>query len=82
MNFGFAADEVCSLDLEQFDLAVETANYVYMRQNRETMLRDHTAAQGDQKAIKAAIKTYTKRGDRPLGTKTEADFLRFAGKGI
>lgn len=68
--------------MEQFDFAVELLNNVYIRHQREELIRMATATQGDEKGIKKALKSYKRKGETPIGTRSEADFLAFAGKGL
>jgi hypothetical protein len=82
VNFGFTAEEVLDLNMEQFDLAIELLNNVYIRHHREELVRMATATQGDEKGIKTALKSYQRTGETPVGTRSEGDFLAFAGKGI
>jgi hypothetical protein len=82
VNFGFTPQEVLELDLAQFDDALELINNVYKRHHREELVRMATATQSDEAGIKKALKSYTREGERPIGTRSERDFLAFAGKGI
>jgi hypothetical protein len=69
------------LELPEFDLAVELVNSVLMRHHREELLRTNIAAQGDAKAVKAALKAYNGVGERERKADEQA-FLKFAGGGI
>ena len=68
------------LDLLQFDAAVDRMYRVQHRQMRQLIVATATASQGDSKQIKALLKAYTERGERPSGVLSEDDFLRDFGK--
>ena len=50
-----------------------------MRQRKEELVTSAMAAQGDNSGIKKMIKSLTKVGRHPDGTKTAKDFIAFAG---
>lgn len=81
MQWGFCSDEVLNLTLREFDLAIIVMHNVRIRQDREHAYRVR-AAQADEKGFKKFIKQYTRSGEAPPGTRTESEFLLFAGSGF
>jgi hypothetical protein len=74
---------VVGLDLEEFDEAFELLQNVRKRHGQEDLIRQNVASQGDAKAVKKLAKdAYTRKGDRPLGTKSEKEFLYTFAKGL
>lgn len=71
------------LDLEEFDEALELLHNVRKRYGQEDLIRQNVASQGDSKAVKKLAKAaYTREGDRPMGVRTEAEFLHTFAKGL
>ena len=66
--------------MEQFDLGIEMLNNVYVRHHREELVRMATATQGDEKGIKKALKSYTRKGEAPVGTRSAEEFIAYAGR--
>jgi len=83
VHFGFAPDEILDLALDQFDEALELMMNVRKRHGQEDLIRQNVASQGDGKAVKRLAKDlYTRDGDRPIGTKSEQEFLASFARGI
>ena len=76
VHFGFDPDDVLSLNLEEFDEALEILLDVHKKHGLEELIRTNTATQGDRKAIKKLAKEVSNRtGDIPLGTGTGTEYL-------
>jgi hypothetical protein len=81
--FGFEPEDVLDLNLVEFDEALEILHNVRKRYGQEELIRQNVAAQGDSKAVKKLAKVaYTREGDRPLGVRTEQEFLRTVANGL
>ena len=83
MYFGFEPEDVLDLDLAEFDEALELLQNVHKRHGQEDLIRTNVASQGDGKAVKKLAKQlYTREGERPLGVRTEQEFLQTFANGL